>query len=286
MGAQMADFILRHRRKSNFTLLPNEVVRDARITFKALGLLVFLLSLPGNWKLNLVHLSNLRAGRGNRLDSIKSALAELQQTGYLEIKRIRVNGRYVGSEWIVTDSPDSLVNQEPAPQVDFPLMENPRMDSPHVGNPLLQKKSSTKTDCLNKQLPQEGDGSGCVDLIFPFLRVEEIEILRELVCDCPRQTAQDVLDEIEGCRRAGQIKVGPIPLAQSLIRSLNAGKFQISKGVAVQAERAADARRIAELQEFINKDKPPANAQVKDCPANRVAQRARQKQASHAATPN
>jgi hypothetical protein len=108
-------------------------------------------------------------------------------------------------------------------------------------------------------------GSCSVDLIFPAFLATEIEELRQLVCVLPEQSAQDILDEIEGYRRGGKIKTGPIPLAQTLIRALNKRTFQISKGVAVKSARAADARHLTENKEYLENTKPPADTQAKDC---------------------
>lgn len=52
--------IIRSRVRSNFTTLNNELIRDRRISWKALGILVFVLSLPDNWQLRLSHLSKRR----------------------------------------------------------------------------------------------------------------------------------------------------------------------------------------------------------------------------------
>ena len=273
----MADFIIKLRRKNNFTTLPNEVIRDDRLSFKALGLLAYLLSLPPNWKLNLEHISNLRSG--NKSASVKTAVAELQQFGYVIIKRVREAGRFVGTEWLVTDSPSFMASPESEPQVDFPPVDNPHIGFPQVENPPLLIKCKKKTDSLiKKQQPQTGDASCRADLIFPSLGVIEIENLQRLMSDLDEESAQNILDELEGYRLAGKINTGSIPLAHKLIRALNNGTFQSSKGVAVKSARSAEAVRIADNNEYREKSRPPAGAHANDCPpVKRIEELRRQK---------
>jgi len=49
--------IVRRKVRSNFTTLPNELIRNPNLSWKALGILVFVLSLPDNFRLRLSHLS-------------------------------------------------------------------------------------------------------------------------------------------------------------------------------------------------------------------------------------
>ena len=64
----------------NFTIIPNEVIEDDRLGAKALGVLVYLLSKPDNWKTNSVHLSNRFACN---INTVKVILRELEGAGYL-----------------------------------------------------------------------------------------------------------------------------------------------------------------------------------------------------------
>ena len=260
----MTDCIVKQHRKNNFTHLPNEVIRDERLTFKALGLLAYLLSLPPNWKLNLVHLSNLRPG--NKSSSVKSAVAELQMYGYMRIKRIRESGRFVGAEWLVTDSPDFMANRDAAPQVDFPPVDIPQVEKPQVEKATLQRKSNNKTDYLkNIQQPQKSEGNCSVDLIFPTLGVAEVETLKHLINGLEEESAQEILDELEGYRRAGKITTGSIPLAYKLISELKNGAFQVSKGVAVKSARINEAKIIESNKKSDARARPPADLITSDC---------------------
>lgn len=108
-------FIVRHKVRSNFTTVPNELVQDSRLSWKALGLLIYLVHLPENFQLHLYNLARARPGLNGR-DSTRSALRELEQCGYVTIERERSNsGRWGGTCWYVSSIPDI-----PAPQRNQP----------------------------------------------------------------------------------------------------------------------------------------------------------------------
>lgn len=110
--------IVKHKVRTNFTVLPNGLVQDWRLSWKALGLLVFLLHLPEDFTLRLKHLSRQRPGQNGR-DSTRSALKELEQCGYVSIERERAtSGRWGGTFWYVSNIPDIPVPPRPQREED------------------------------------------------------------------------------------------------------------------------------------------------------------------------
>jgi hypothetical protein len=109
------------------------------------------------------------------------------------------------------------------------------------------------------------EGSCSVDLIFPNLAHTETEHLKQLVRRLDKKHAQDILDEIEGNRRAGKIKTGSIPLAIKLVSELTKGTFQFSKGVAVRSARITEAKLIENNKESDERAMPPRDLKSNDC---------------------
>lgn len=99
-------FIVRRKVKVNFTIISNELCGDARLSWKALRLLIYLLHLPPDFRLHLYNLAKLRPGLNGR-NSTRSGLRELENAGYVTICRERnEQGRYAKTVWYVTDEPD------------------------------------------------------------------------------------------------------------------------------------------------------------------------------------
>lgn len=71
---------LKHRHVSDFTIISNIIFRDRRLSFQAQGLLCQLISLPENWDFSI---KGLEALKTNGVRSIKSALRELIELGYV-----------------------------------------------------------------------------------------------------------------------------------------------------------------------------------------------------------
>ena len=75
--------IVRSARPSDrFAIISNQAIEDARLTFKARGLLAYLLSRPVGWTTSAERLAATASDRDGK-DAIKTALRELEQHGYL-----------------------------------------------------------------------------------------------------------------------------------------------------------------------------------------------------------
>ena len=78
--------IVRSKRKDRFVVIGNETIRDRRLSYKARGILAYLLSLPDNWSISSQYLATVAPdGR----DGVRTGLQELEQYGYLVRQRIQ-----------------------------------------------------------------------------------------------------------------------------------------------------------------------------------------------------
>lgn len=71
---------IRQAHNKKYTCVSNELCQDANISFSALGLLIYLLSLPDNWNINVSHLCTLRK---EKRKGVLSLLNELKKSGYV-----------------------------------------------------------------------------------------------------------------------------------------------------------------------------------------------------------
>jgi hypothetical protein len=93
------------KRQSEFALIDKYGLNDDRLTWKAKGLLAYLLSLPDDWKVYVKDLQNRsRDGR----DAVVSGIQELLEFGYMSMKKVQgEKGRFAGVEYTIYERPIS-----------------------------------------------------------------------------------------------------------------------------------------------------------------------------------
>lgn len=113
------------RHSDNFTILSNRLLGDTRLSFKARGLLGYVLSKPGHWTARVEEL--MKAGNCGR-ESILSALRELEDVGYLVRTKKRDDlGRWVPNQVIRETSihDEESLGDYTSPQAGFPPADAP-----------------------------------------------------------------------------------------------------------------------------------------------------------------
>ena len=85
--------IYRVKKEKNYTQIDNRYLRDTRLSAKAIGVFTIILSLPDTWEFTIEGFKTIcKDGK----TSIKSALNELEQYGYLTRERSRDPSGRVG----------------------------------------------------------------------------------------------------------------------------------------------------------------------------------------------
>lgn len=139
------------RPNRNFTILNNDITRANNVTYRARGILAYLLSQPDHWRTNSDRLQY--PGTEGR-DAIRSALDELQRAGYVVfVTRQTAKGTWI-SEWLVYDEP---VHNRPVDDLwtskengDEPTPEKPASENQAIYKELLSKMDAKKSETLLK----------------------------------------------------------------------------------------------------------------------------------------
>lgn len=131
--------IRRHGHEDPFARVRKSLLNDTSISWKAKGLLSYLLGKPDNWQLQEADLVN-RGSDGR--DAVRAGLAELEKAGYLRKEKAeKTNGKFSRNIWHISDSPEFTA-------LDFPTRENQshRIGFSDAENPTLSKKEETKNE--------------------------------------------------------------------------------------------------------------------------------------------
>lgn len=90
------------RPQHSFTVISNAVIEDRRLSYKARGLLIFILSKPDHWRTNMKHLA---AQSSDGYYSVQSGMAELAAAGYIERIKVQDTAGRWSTHTIVRDTP-------------------------------------------------------------------------------------------------------------------------------------------------------------------------------------
>ena len=91
------------KKTENFTILDNTLFKDENLSWKAKGLLAYLLHLPNDWQIYLEDLKN-RSTDGK--ESTRTAINELIEKGYIQRTRVHENGKFKRYYYTVFEKPN------------------------------------------------------------------------------------------------------------------------------------------------------------------------------------
>lgn len=224
-GWERGQAILRHRVERDFTVLPNAVIRDKRLGFKAFGVLVYLLHLPPDFRVSVDWLSQQR--RTGRY-AIRAAIQELEALGYMGVELARDRrGKFVGWVWWVTDSP-ARGKCDAQPVSGFPISDKPTSGNRNLISTTKQQELSETTTT----------GSAAVLALPGGLPEGERVVVERLIQGLEPAVAQAVLDELAGMMAANRIRSSRIALLRELVARARAGAFVPALATAVASRRA------------------------------------------------
>ena len=166
--------VFRVDKTKNYTVMSNYHFRDKRLSFKAKGLLSFMLSLPDDWDYSVQGLiTTAKDGR----DSVTSGLKELEHYGYLKREAIREKGIIKDWNYIIYEQPEQLSckttgNTQLEPDTENPKVDNkPDTENPDTEKPLTEnpKQINTKDNKYinNNNKGYQGKKNGYQGRVYP-----------------------------------------------------------------------------------------------------------------------
>ena len=169
--------------------MSNHHLRNTELSLKAKGLLSLMLSLPEDWDYTTKGLAHICK---DGVDSITTALKELERHGYLTRQRLRYdNGQLGDIEYTIHEQPVSTENTGLSPKRENPRQANPKQAKPKQAepeqgnpaqlntNPQRTKKSKTDISRTHQSIyPAEPEAADCQDGID---RMDMAKAYREII---------------------------------------------------------------------------------------------------------
>ena len=136
--------VFRVEKTKDFTIMSNHHLRNPKLSLKAKGLLSLMLSLPEDWDYTTKGLAQIcKEG----VDSIGTALKELERYGYLTRRRLRCeNGQLGDIEYTIHETPAEVSGESGSPKRENPGQVNPGQAKPEQEKPAQLNTNIQKTD--------------------------------------------------------------------------------------------------------------------------------------------
>ena len=181
--------VFRVEKTKDFTIMSNHHLRNTELSLKAKGLLSLMLSLPEDWDYTTKGLAHICK---DGVDSITTALKELERHGYLTRQRLRYdNGKLGDIEYRIHEQPVSTENIGLSPKRENPRQVKPEQAKPKQAEPEQENPAQLNTNPL-KTKKSKKDKSITYPSIYPaepeeanrtdgMDRIELIEAYREII---------------------------------------------------------------------------------------------------------
>lgn len=135
-GDLLSQNIIRVKKETNYVVMDKTFLNDKSLSWKAKGLMAFMLSKPDDWQF---YLEELIKHSTDGKASLRSGFKELQEKNYVIKKRYQnEQGLF---EW------ETIVYEQP--YTEKPSMDNPSMEKPSMENRTLLNNDSLSNDSLN-----------------------------------------------------------------------------------------------------------------------------------------
>lgn len=144
--------VFRTEKVNDYAVIAKHHLRNKTLSYKAKGLMTFMLSVPPEWDFSLAGLAILAS---DGIDGVRSGIRELEKHGYLSRKRIRdVTGKLGDVEYTIheipkissggkpPDAPREPPSKSSLPASDSHIAESPILEKPTLENPILDVPTS------------------------------------------------------------------------------------------------------------------------------------------------
>ena len=135
--------IIRKDKKDNFTTIDNAYLQNKKLSFKAKGIMTYILSLPDDW---VIYIDQLIKTSKDGEGSFRSGLDELIKAGYIKRYPIIEKGQIVAWQTEVYENIGEIEGNKL-------LGKNPNVEKPDVENTEKEKKKTKNTK--NTPKPKE-----------------------------------------------------------------------------------------------------------------------------------
>jgi DnaD/phage-associated family protein len=154
-----------------YVMIDRRPIDNPALSYKAKGLLTYLMSRPDGWEVSVVDLIN-HSTDGE--DSVRSGMKELEKVGHMKRTRTRAAGagKYTGL----------LIEVYELPHADFRHVDKPDVDKPDVENPTQVLSTSNSTERKKNESIRSSDDDDDISNVLLDKSSSSIKDDAQIVC--------------------------------------------------------------------------------------------------------
>jgi hypothetical protein len=230
----MSDFsktIFRTAKRENpYAQIDKTVLNDKRLSWKAKGILAFLLSKPDTWEINI---QNLIQQAKDGKEAIYSGINELIKFGYIVRTESRNNGRFSQIVYLIYENPQLVTETNPTgiKEKSEPIQQNltktpypgfPEAEKPDTGNPDMEKPDTENPPPINNDLlvindlTKDPPSNSPHKLTGPGEGKTDLKLLEPIAVKLFGQTNQEILKNLRS--KIKEFKLDPEVVQECLNR--------------------------------------------------------------------
>lgn len=139
------------KQPNQFSIIDRTAAEDPKLSFKAKGIMFYLLTKPDDWQLRVSDLVK-RSTTGR--DAVYSGIQELRDAGYITMEIIRVDGKFKKVRYTVYENPIKI---DDVPDTENPDTENPDTENPDTENPEHSNTDLNDIDLNDNNIKDDDD---------------------------------------------------------------------------------------------------------------------------------
>lgn len=220
--------------------VPTKLSRDKRLSFRARGIAIRLLSNAPGYRMSAIDLARESATEGRF--AILTAMRELRALGYAHvIKHQDARGRWSTVTRIYGEPRPGADDRTSVPEVQQPNSGRPASGGPRSGRPRSGNRTATSSSSKKILLQEETTTAALVHLDWSAKGLEALSEndrarAQAMLDPLGPETQQDILDEL-AARVEETSVVSPMGLLIELIARARSGTFNVSRGRRLGAKR-------------------------------------------------
>lgn len=184
---------IRTVKKTNYSIISNNVLWDKRLSVKARFVLIFCLSLADGWEYNVIGLAK---SMNVSHPTVTAALRELEQYGYLTREQLKdENGKFNGVDYVFIECPES------EPYAKKPCAKKLHTENLHAENCMQLNTNKLNTKELNtNSIITSQDGKDAVAAYMQHIHPTPSSTMVEKINDLANEVGADIF--IKACDEA------------------------------------------------------------------------------------